>query len=153
MSPNLAAFLTMIAKSEGTADVPNSDGGYKVLVGGTLFNSYSDHPRVLVDLPRLGIKSSAAGRYQILTHIYDSYKGLLGLPDFSPGSQDAIALQLIRERHALPMIEAGDFAGAVYACRHAWASLPDAGFAQHENKLEDLRMAYVAAGGTTTEDA
>ena len=32
----------------------------------------------------------------------------LGLKDFSPKSQDAVALQQIKERGALPMIDRGD---------------------------------------------
>lgn len=152
MTRNLAAFLSMIAHSEGTDRVPNSDGGYRVLVGGGTFEGYADHPRIFVDLPRLGIKSSAAGRYQILARIYDAYKALLNLPDFSPASQDAIAVQLIKEQKAIASIETGDFAGAVRACRHIWASLPDAGYQQHENTLADLRSAYVAAGGFVIEE-
>ena len=59
---------------------------------------YADHPRVLVDLPKLKIQSTAAGRYQLLRRYYDAYKKTLGLKDFSPLSQDLIALQQIRER-------------------------------------------------------
>src|SRR5690349_2325573 len=102
MSPNVRAFLDMIAVSElgrSLLENPATDRGYKVLVGSTatvphLFKSYADHPRMLVDLPRLGIKSTAAGRYQILARTYDSYKQLLDLHDFSPASQDAIAAQM-----------------------------------------------------------
>lgn len=64
---NVAAFLDMLAVSEGT-DIPGQrsrDRGYDVIVGGQLFDTYRDHPRVLVSLPRYGIKSSAAGRYQL----------------------------------------------------------------------------------------
>lgn len=159
MSDNLAAFLDMIAVSElGRALIDVSDRGYNVLVGSTatvprLFTSYADHPRVLVDLARLGIKSTAAGRYQILARTYDAYKQLLDLHDFSPASQDAIAAQMIKERGALPMLEDGDFAGAVHVCNNLWASLPGSAYGQHENHLADLRSAYVAAGGTVTEDA
>ena len=97
MTPNLKAFLAMIAHSEGTSQIPGSDDGYRVLVGSTpnhprLFDSYADHPRVLVQL-RPGLKSTAAGRYQILERIFDAYKAQLNLPDFSPASQDAIAAQ------------------------------------------------------------
>ncbi len=46
------------------------------------------------------------------------------LPDFSPENQDAVAIQQIKERGALPMIEAGDIAGAIAACSNIWASLP-----------------------------
>ena len=59
------------------------------------------HPRKLVTLnPKL--KSTGAGRYQSLSRWWDAYRKQLGLKDFSPKSQDAVALQQIKERGALP---------------------------------------------------
>lgn len=75
----------MIATAEGTAKL--GDNGYNVLVGGSLFTGYADHPRKAVYLPKYRIKSTAAGRYQILSKYYDSYKKSLKLKDFSPASQ------------------------------------------------------------------
>jgi muramidase (phage lysozyme) len=146
MTPNQKAFLDMIAVSEGTVRFGNQNG-YNVIVGGRFFQGYADHPRVLVDLPRLGIKSTAAGRYQLLARYFDAYKRQLKLPDFSPASQDAIALQQIRERGALADIELGRFQSAVNKCKNIWASLPGAGYGQHENSLDKLQAAFVAAGG------
>ncbi|MDH1442075.1 glycoside hydrolase family 104 protein [Pseudomonas sp. GD03721] len=146
---NVLAFLDMLAWSEGT-DHPRQrtlDQGYDVIVGGELFKGYADHPRRLVPLPRLGIKSTAAGRYQLLSRYFDAYKKQLGLPDFSPSSQDKIALQQIRERRALPDIQAGRIPEAIEKCRNIWASLPGAGYGQHEHKLESLIAHYLAAGG------
>ena len=40
----------------------------------------------------------------------------LGLKDFSPKSQDAVALQQIKERGALPMIDRGDIRQAIDCC-------------------------------------
>jgi muramidase (phage lysozyme) len=137
----------MISHSEGT-DRYGKDRGYNVLVGGTLFVGYKDHPRVLVDLPRLGIKSTAAGRYQLLARYFDAYKKQLKLPDFSPASQDAIALQQIKERRALADIDAGNIRTAVAKCKNIWASFPGAGYGQHENALEPLLAHYIKAGGT-----
>jgi len=148
VTPNQKAFLDMIAFSEiGPRLLEASDNGYNVLVGGSLFQGYADHPRRMIDLPRLGIKSTAAGRYQLLARYFDAYKRLLKLPDFSPASQDAIAIQQIKERGALVDVEAGRFAAAVDRCHNIWASLPGAGYGQHENKLADLQAAFVAAGG------
>lgn len=144
ISDNLRAFLDMIAVSEGTAG--KGDRGYNVLVGGTLFESYADHPRQLVDFGH-GLKSTAAGRYQILERIYDAYRSRLQLVDFSPAAQDAIAIQMIREQHALPDIDAGRFDLAVARISNLWASMPDAGYHQHENALTQLREAYTTAGG------
>lgn len=146
---NVAAFLDMIAWAEGTDNgrQPTNNRGYDVIVGGSLFTDYSDHPRKLVDLPRLGIKSTAAGRYQLLSRYYDAYKKTLKLDDFSPLSQDLIAIQQIKEQRALPLIKAGKFDEAVSKVRNIWASLPGAGYGQHEQKLSKLAEIYQKAGG------
>ena len=146
---NVCAFLSMLAWSEGTDNgrQPTRDRGYDVIVGGQLFRGYADHPRVLVDLPKLRIQSTAAGRYQLLRRYYDAYRKTLNLRDFSPLSQDLIALQQIRERRALPLIQAGKIAEAIAKVRNIWASLPGAGYGQHEQKLDRLLDVYRQAGG------
>lgn len=155
MSQNLRAFLDMIAVSEiGKALLDRSANGYDVIVGSTagkpdLFTSYADHPRKLVSMLIKGrvVKSTAAGRYQILERYFDYYRRTLALPDFGPESQDRIARQLIRECGALNDIEDGLFASAVQKCRSRWASLPGAGYGQHENGIDGLRAAYLLSGG------
>lgn len=161
---NRKAFLDMIAHSElGPALLAASDNGYNVIVGSTpsrpiLFRDYADHPRKLITitdkhgkpvLDKRGnqLKSTAAGRYQLLSKYFEPYKRLLNLRDFSPESQDAIAIQQIREQGALADVDAGRFARAVEKCRNIWASFPGAGYGQHENKLAVLEQAYVKAGG------
>jgi muramidase (phage lysozyme) len=150
---NRIAFLDMIAKSEiGPALLAVSDNGYDVIVGSTaakphLFKSYADHPRVMVDLGN-GLRSTAAGRYQLLARYFDYYKTRLRLADFSPASQDGIALQQIRERGALPDIDAGDLDTAIRKVRNIWASLPGAGYSQHENTYALLEGYYRDAGGS-----
>jgi len=145
---NVAAFLDMIAFSEGT-DKPGQrtkDRGYDVIVGGGVFEGFSDHPRKLVQLnPKL--KSTAAGRYQLLSRYFDAYRIQLGLKDFSPVSQDLIAIQQIKERGALKLVEQGRFAEAIDKVKNIWASLPGAGYGQHENKLADLASVYKKKGG------
>ena len=80
LEPNLAAFLDMIAVSEiGPKLLSKSDDGYNVVVGGTLFEDYSQHPSILVPLPKLGISSTAAGRYQLLRRYFVAYKKQLNL--------------------------------------------------------------------------
>lgn len=151
MSDNRRAFLDMLAYSEiGSHLLANSDNGYNVIVGGSLFHSYADHPRKYVAFKGGKLVSSAAGRYQILARYYDAYKKTLGLTDFSPASQDAIALQMIKEQHALPDIDAGHFDDAVAKCSNIWASLPGARYGQHENELASLQDAYINAGGTVS---
>ncbi|WQN26150.1 glycoside hydrolase family 104 protein [Stutzerimonas stutzeri] len=147
---NVLAFLDLIAWSEGTDDgrQPTRDQGYDVVVGGSLFDSYADHPRRLIDLPALGIKSTAAGRYQILARYWDHYRKQLALSGgFTPVNQDRIALQLIRECKALEDVRGGHIAEAIHKCRSRWASLPGAGYGQHEHKLGNLLGAYSKAGG------
>lgn len=148
LSANLRAFLDMIAVSEGTARL--GDRGYNVLYGGGLFQGYADHPRKALTFTIKGkpVTSTAAGRYQILSRYFDVYKKQLRLPDFGPSSQDAIAIQLIRECKALTDVEAGRFDAAVTKCRSRWASLPGAGYGQHEQQIGTLRTAYLKAGGT-----
>lgn len=143
---NVEAFSDTVAYSEGTYG--KGDRGYNVLVGGDLFTSYADHPRMRVWIPKYNVYSTAAGRYQILERYYDAYKESLYLPDFSPGSQDRIYLQMLKERGALALVEAGNFDGACLRAATAWASLPGAGYGQHENKLSDLRAFYMKQGGT-----
>ena len=138
MDPNVKAFLDTIAYAEGT-DGPD---GYQMLFGGGLFHGFADHPRILVR--RSGIASTAAGRYQILERTWDE----LGLPDFTPASQDAAAVKLLVRRKALDHIEAGQFDLAVAAACHEWASLPGAGYNQPERSLEKLESVYRQKGGT-----
>ena len=141
---NERAFLDMIAYSEGTAG--HGDDGYNVLFGYGTFDSYADHPRIYVPFGKTN--SSAAGRYQILARTWDSLKVKIDLPDFSPASQDAAALELIRERGALNDVRAGRITSAIDKCRKVWASLPGAGYGQPERKLTNLMNAYASAGGT-----
>lgn len=151
---NVRAFLDMLALSEGTYGV--GDNGYDVLVGSlpgrpVLFHGYADHPRVSVVL-RPGpipsrIVSTAAGRYQILARNYDAYRTLLHLPDFGPASQDAIALQLVKEQHAMDDVRAGRLDEAVHKCSNIWASLSGAGYGQRENGMVTLRGWFIGRGG------
>lgn len=138
---NQMAFLDMLSFSEGTFG--KGDKGYDVLVGGELFAGYADHPRKSIYLKSLNIYSTAAGRYQILKRNFDAYKKILGLLDFSPASQDAIALKMIEERGVFKYIESGQTAAAINGCANIWASLPGAGYGQRENRLDNLINFYL----------
>ena len=144
---NRRAFLDMLAVSEGTKG--KGEDGYNVLYGGGLFSGYADHPRKKLTFKIKGnnVTSTAAGRYQVLARFYDAYKESLKLPDFSPASQDAIALQMVREQKALADVDAGRLESAIAKCANIWASLPGAGYNQHEQRFEVLRAAFIAAGG------
>ena len=49
-----------------------------------------------------------------------------------------MALQQIKERGALPMIDRGDIRQAIDRCSNIWASLPGAGYGQFEHKADSL---------------
>jgi len=120
-SPNLRAFLAVIRAGEGTSDAD----GYRRMFGGELVDDLSDHPRRAIT-KRLGkparigaggefvaatgqtLTSTAAGAYQFLSRTWDECAAALGLPDFSPISQDLAAAYLIRRRGALGAALAGD---------------------------------------------
>lgn len=160
MDSNLKAFLDTISFSEGTKDI--GDDGYNVLFGATkenprLFYSYADHPRIrtyetndnFIKNGKLDF-TTAAGRYQITATNYDFYKKTLKLSDFSPGSQDKIAIQLIKECHAINDVISGTFESAITKCASRWASLPNGIGDQKENKLSDLNSFYIKSGGLLT---
>lgn len=153
MTKNEKAFLDMIAYSEiGEKLLQISDNGYNVIVGSTpskpiLMSSYKDHPRKVIKI-NTTLYSSAAGRYQLLARYWDYYKTFLQLKDYSPASQDAVALQQIKERKALDDINAGRFEEAVNKVSNIWASLPNSQYGQHTNDMGDLKTAYIEAGGT-----
>lgn len=146
---NVCAFLDMLAWSEiGPKLLAASDDGYNVIVGSTpsrtnLFTSYADHPNVYVK----AMNSTAAGRYQILYRWWPHYRDQLQLPDFGPESQDRYAIQQLRERRALKLVQAGHVIAAVACCTNIWASLPGNSYGQPVNSIADLREAYERAGG------
>lgn len=153
MTNNRTAFLDMIAFSEGTGAIGHNNG-YDVLVGSTptlmrRIDSFDDHPRVTMQL-NSKLWSSAAGRYQIIAPTWSVLKLRLSLPDFSASSQDAAAIELIRQSNALDMVDAGHITDAITACSHIWASFPGAGYSQRENAFSDLIEAYKKAGGTVS---
>ena len=62
-----------------------------------------------------------------------------------------MALQQIKERGALPMIDRGDIRQAIDRCSNIWASLPGAGYGQFEHKADGLIAKFKEAGGTVRE--
>lgn len=165
MNPNLQAYLDTIQWSEGT-DVEGSDNGYNVLVTGTpppdadvidlgngrhLFKSYADHPGIVM-IVNPHLLSTAAGRYQQMHHDWPIYKQRLALPDFGPASQDALAVQHIRECRALDIVSADavkakDFTTAISLCSKIWASFPGNAYGQRTRHIDDLLDAFARVGG------
>ncbi len=107
----------MPAYSEGTATHPlTKNRGYDVIVTGIdgkpeIFTDYTDHPfahgRPAKVFNRRGEKSTASGRYQQLYLYWPHYQKQLALPDFSPLSQDKLAIQLIRSAVPLRILKRG----------------------------------------------
>lgn len=153
---NRAAFLSMLRVPEGTS----GPDGYRTLVGGALFDSYATHPALAGwrGLPLStamcagaglgpGCVSTAAGAYQITKPTYVRVAAKLGITDFSPESQDAIALELANEKGALSDIDAGNLESAIAKVRRVWASLPGAGYGQREASMQALLDVFQQAGG------
>ena len=156
---NVTAFLDLIAYAEGTA---GRGDGYRICYGYRhTIRNLSDHPAITGEWrgEKLsdalckgaglapGCVSTAAGRYQLIRPTWAACKRALGLPDFSPDSQDQAAIYLIRQRGAIDDVRAGRVAEAVDKCRREWASLPGAGYGQGERKLSQLVAAFQDAGG------
>jgi len=145
MSANLNAFLFMVRWAEGTS----GPDGYRTLVGGELFNDFSDHPRKIksITFGNTSLNSSAAGAYQFLQATWDRCKAALNLADFSPENQDRAAIYLIGQRGALPDIEQGDLRKALEKCSWEWASLPPSRYNQPTKSYDALEVVYERAGG------
>lgn len=152
---NVRAFLAMIAAAEGTdraADPYRVCYGYRHTI-----RSMAEHPAVSGEwagepLDNLGPayrgkRSTAAGRYQIIRPTWEACRRALGLQDFGPASQDAAAVYLIRQRRALPAVQAGDLARAISLCAPEWASLPGSTAGQPVQRMAFLVDTYTDNGG------
>lgn len=142
------AFLDVIARAEGTD--PNGRGvGYDVIVSpGGRFTDFSRHPKKSVAVPtKAGIVySTAAGRYQYLYSTWTSLANKYGFTGFTPREQDLGAVALMAEKGAIPLLQANNFDGAVYAVRKVWASFPGANYpGQGMRSIESLRAWYSTA--------
>lgn len=141
--PNVRAFLRAIRLGEGTAD----DDGYRRIVGGALIDSYADHPRRAVWIPRYRLASTAAGAYQFLARTWDEMRVQYRLADFSPRSQDRAAVGLLIRRRALDDVVAGRIEQAIGRCRLEWASLPGSPYGQRTESLARVLTEYERYGG------
>lgn len=120
-NPNVRTFLNFLGKSEG-AD-------YNTVVGGSKFSDFSSHPNQ-VGLVTGDGPSTAAGKYQITGTTYRDVAPKIGVTDFSPESQDKVAVELIKRNNAMDNVLKGDFMGAVGKLGGIWASLPSSKYNQ-----------------------
>lgn len=166
---DVTAFLDLLAFSEGTSSSPvTKNAGYDVIVTGVdgpeAFTDYTHHPffnrpakLIVAPGPRFpgGLRSTAAGRYQLLFRYFAPYKAQLHLPDFGPLSQDLIAIEQMKERGALAHLKAGaidkaiaahltspDLDEAIEDAAAIWASLPGNAYGQGGHSLEALVVKY-----------
>jgi muramidase (phage lysozyme) len=147
-SPTLAAFLALIGYSEGadyTTIVSGVDGPHS-------FTDFSAHPfapqfrrapiEVVAPGTRFpdGLYSTASGRYQFIYPTWAWLAGKLALVDFSPPSQDAACLELLRQHGVTGMILAGNIQQAIETCGQSWgwASMPGSTAGQGGHTMGDL---------------
>lgn len=167
---NIAAFLWMIRVCEGTS----SSKGYQIMFTGATFdpenpkfiatNKYTqrfdgqpnkayqwkDHPNLPISasISGNGITSTAAGAYQFLYSTWKECQSALGLPDFSPLSQDKACIRILKQRKALNDIMAGNFTSAIAKTNRIWASLPGSPYNQHPKEFGIALAYFKQAGGT-----
>ena len=139
--PNMRAFLDAVAWAEG--------GQYNVLYGGGKFSDLSRHPNRMITAG--GYSSTAAGRYQFLYRTWVGIQKALGLPDFSPQSQDIGAVYLIWQKGAInDIIVADNPVAALKKFGCLWAALPYATCKQKMRSLNDFLRVYQKGKGSPT---
>jgi muramidase (phage lysozyme) len=146
---NVSAFLKAVSEAEG--------GGYDFKYGAVRgkrndpwrFTDMSTHPG-----PGCGGKSTAAGMYQITIDTWRDHGGeKMGLTDFTPRTQDLIAVDLLRHLGIIEKIKAGDIAGAMPKAAGRWSALsegpgrPNHYPGQPYMTYEKFLATYQAAGG------
>ncbi len=135
--PQIRATLDTIAWAEGGRS-------YGTLYGGGTFSDFSKHPNRRITAG--GYTSTAAGRYQFLYSTYVDHSRTLGITDFSPHSQDLLALREADVKGGLPYFRRGDFVGGLKALgangRCAWAALPYAGCNQKMRGINETVNYY-----------
>jgi muramidase (phage lysozyme) len=127
-NPGLFSGLKQaISGAEGT--ILGGKPGYNVMFGGGKFKDFSRHPDRVISSPG-GYSSAAAGAYQFMPGTWSGVQKSLGLPDFSPQSQDIGMLKKVRER-LMPLgglsaiSKAGTLTSEIQAAlAPEWASFP-----------------------------
>ncbi len=146
--PNVNAYLKAIAEAEG--------GGYDFKYGAVKgkrndpwrFTNTATHPGA-----GAGGSTTAAGMYQITIDTWRQHGGKMGLTDFTPETQDLIAVEMLRSIGVIDKIKAGDIAGAMPQAARKWAALPEGpGLANHYPPqpyvdYETFLASYKTAGG------
>lgn len=128
MEENRKRFLDFLGKAEGAE--------WDTIVGGKQkITDFSRHPNI-VGLTTAEGPSTAAGKFQITGTTYRDVAPKLGITDFSPESQEKIAVELIRRAGALDAVDRGDWNGAISKLGGTWASLPSSPYKQPKRTAE-----------------
>jgi RHS repeat-associated protein len=148
------ALRAVVAAGE-TPGEPNN--GYGTVVKGTVISapastgispgtknaqiadpsSLTGHPNILVQVGP-GLRSTAFGRYQILSGTAKSY----GFTDFSPAGQDAAADTLMDKRGMVTAAMNGNIRQAIQNGGREWASLPGSPYGQPTQSMNSALQTY-----------
>jgi len=138
-NPNVQAALNTIAYAEGLSKVKDP---YSTLVGYGTFADQSKHPGIAV---QTGYgRSTAAGKYQALKGTWNEVAKAVGIPDFTPTSQDVFAVARLDQRGALKDVLDGNLKGWTDKARNEWASLPTSELGQGRRSQSQIEKAYKA---------
>lgn len=149
--PNVKAYLAAIAKAEGGDYHAKYGYGWAkgFQTGKWTFTDESTHPGA-----GFGGSTTASGLYQITIATWREYGGKMGLTDFTPHTQDLIAVDILRTLGVIDKIKAGDIPGAMPKAATRWAALPEGpGKKNHYPpqpyaEYPDFLSYYKSAGGT-----
>lgn len=141
-TPEVLAFLDVIARHEvgGYYDFKFSEDWYYTQLGGALFT----RAEAAKGYP-YSTGTKAAGRYQFHRRDWDHFQKVYPnrVRDFTPQSQDIIALWKLEYRGALKPLLAGDIRTAISKAGKEWASLPGSPYGQvPEGWTESAAIAY-----------
>ena len=123
--------------------------GYDVIVGGELFTDYLITSQTGHAKPKTQINRRRTLPASFL--LVDADRKQRWPERLLSEKLHFVALQQIKERGALPMIDRGDIRQAIDRCSNIWASLPGAGYGQFEHKADSLIAKFKEAGGTVRE--
>ncbi len=149
LNGNVKAFLDTIAWAEG--------GDYDLKYGGVK-GKKADKWRItdfsVPPGPGSDGVTTASGRYQInLANWTENGKKKLGIADFTPKSQDLIAIEGLRQARAIDAVLAGNMDEAIPRAAKTWNALPmgkDKGnrvSGQAYKPWDDVIAKYQEAGG------
>jgi len=151
ITPERRALLNTIRYAEGTW-ANGQDVGYRIMFGGSLFDSFERHPNRVNRTP--GYASAAAGAYQFMPPTWAMVSRSLGFPlvgpdAFGPEVQDQAAIYLVQRRGALHLADQGLFTPQLaHKLAPEWASFPTlAGrsfYGQPVKRFDALRRFYEA---------